>query len=157
MGAIELLKGQHREVEGLLQRLGEVEGGARVRLLGEVAELLTLHTALEERYFYPVMRVEGLTHHAERSFAEHAEVKRLLSDIMEMKQRDPRLPELVARLSAAVKKHVAEEEGEVFPLVLERIDEAVLASTEEEMRRAMGQLQDEELLAAADHGGLSPA
>ena len=157
MSAIELLTAQHREVEQRLSRLFEVEGGARVRLIGEIAELLTLHTALEERYFYPVLRVEGLAGHVERSFAEHAEVKRLLSDIMEMKQRDPRLKEVLSRLSEAVTKHMQEEEQQVFPEAVRRIDDAVLRSTEEEMRRAMGQLENEELLAAADHGGLSPS
>ncbi len=149
--AIDLLEGQHREMERLFERIRTTErGGARVRLIGQLAELITLHSALEERYFYPVLRVEGMTHLVERSFAEHGEVKRLVSDLMEMKQRDPRLDELLARIEGLVKKHVAEEEGELFTRAREVASESVLAGADGEMRRAMGDLQEKELLEIAD-------
>lgn len=150
MAAIEMLEAQHREMERLFERIRAEQGGARVRAIGELAELLTLHSALEERYFYPVLRVEGLTALVERSFAEHNEVKRLVSDMLEMKQRDPRLMELLGRIEAAVTKHVTEEEQELFPRARERTNEAVLQSAEDEMVRAMRSLEDKELLEIAD-------
>ena len=56
MSAIELLKQQHREVDGLFQRIKVANGDERISLLGQVAEALTIHAALEEHFFYPFAR-----------------------------------------------------------------------------------------------------
>jgi hemerythrin superfamily protein len=157
MPAIDLLQSQHREAESLLQQITQTTGGARVRLIGALAELLTMHCELEERYFYPMLRAEGMGEVIDRSFGEHGAMKRLLSDIMEMKQRDPRLGDLLARLDQMVRKHVQEEEGEVFPRAREVTDEALMRSAAEEMRRGVYELRDKELLEMADEqGGAAP-
>lgn len=150
MAAIDHLKHQHRETEDLFERIKQATTNEKVRLLGELTEALTLHAALEERYFYPLARENGLAAEMDHSQREHAEVRRMLSDIMSMKKSDPRLNETISRLEASVKKHVHEEENEIFPRVLEKVGSEELDRVDQQMREAEQSLKDKELLEAAD-------
>lgn len=150
MAAIDHLKHQHRETEDLFERIKQATTNERVRLLGELTEALTLHSALEERYFYPLARQNGLTQEMDRSEREHGDVRRMLSDIMSMKKSDPRLNETIGRLEAAVKKHVQEEENEIFPRLLEKVGSEDLDRVGQQMLEAEQSLKEKELLEAAD-------
>jgi hypothetical protein len=55
-----------------------------------------------------------------------------------------------------VRDHVQEEENEIFPKAREKIDAAALERTGEEMKRAMGALENEELIAQADEQPVAP-
>ena len=88
-----------------------------VRALGKVAEALTIHAALEEQYFYPFARQQGVDGLIDESFQDHAEVKRLLSEILQMKQTDPGLEGLCLRLERMVTEHVSQEESALLPKV----------------------------------------
>lgn len=148
--AIDLLVQQHREAEELLEQIKQVQGMERVRLLGQLAEALTLHTTLEERFFYPLLRDNGMSDVVQRSIEEHGQVRRLLSEMLSMKKSDPRLPEIIGRLEEAVKKHVSEEESEVFPRTKEKVDGQQLESLEGQMKDAAHTLENGELIEAAD-------
>lgn len=145
MSAMELLSQQHREVEGLFEKLKTAQGGQKIALLGRLAESLTLHATLEERHFYPLLRQSGLEAVVSKSLADHADARRMVSEILELKRSDPRLDQTIARLESSVSAHVREEEGQLFPQARERCDAAALDRAGEEMRRAMGALENEEL------------
>ena len=70
MAALELLISQHREAMDLLARIRAetVNGGARIRMMGALAEVLTLHTTLEEQFIYPLLRDEGFGDLAARMY-----------------------------------------------------------------------------------------
>lgn len=148
--AIDFLAQQHREAEQLMSRIRTSNGPEKIRLLGDLAEALTLHTTLEERYFYPVIRNHGMEDVVDRSIAEHGQVRRLLSEMLSMKKSDPRLNETISRLEAAVRAHVEEEERTVFPQTKERVDPEELSALEDQMRRASQALENGELIEAAD-------
>lgn len=150
MAAMDLLSEQHREVEDLLRRIKEAKGGERVRLLGAVAEALTLHAALEERFFYPALREYGLGELADRGLKDHQEVRHLISELMDIKQRDPRLNDMIEKLEKSIKAHVEEEEGEIFQRAREKMEDSALEHAETAMRNAISSLKDKELLEAAD-------
>lgn len=152
MSALDLLSEQHREVEDLLRRVKSTTGGERVRFLGDIAEKLTLHMALEERFFYPALREWGLGDVVDRSEREHRNMREGLSRLMDLKQKDPRLEEAVTTLERTVLEHVREEENEVFPRAKEKVDHSALDHAENAMRNAMTSLEEKELLTAAEEG-----
>jgi hemerythrin superfamily protein len=85
----------------------------------------------------------------DHSLEEHAEARRLVSQILELKRSDPRLDQTIARLESAVQRHVEEEEGQIFPQARERLGPDALDRAGEEMNGAMGSLENEELIAEA--------
>ncbi|AKJ00975.1 hemerythrin HHE cation binding domain-containing protein [Archangium gephyra] len=151
MSAIELLKQQHREVDGLFQRIKSTTGDERISLLGQVAEALTIHAALEEQYFYPFARQQGVDGLIDESFQDHAEVKQLLSEILQVKQTDPRLDELCLRLERMVTEHVSQEESALLPKVQAVANEDELVSMRDDMQQAIDNWRNKELLRMAEH------
>ncbi|WP_375771125.1 hemerythrin domain-containing protein [Archangium gephyra] len=151
MSAIELLKQQHREVDDLFQRIKSSTGDERISLLGKVAEALTIHAALEEQYFYPFARQQGVEGLIDESFQDHAEVKQLLSEILQVKQTDPRLDELCGRLERMVTEHVGQEESALMPRVEAASNAEELVSMREDMQQAIDNWRNKELLRMAEH------
>ncbi len=151
MSAIELLKQQHREVDGLFQRIKASNGDERISLLGQVAEALTIHAALEEHFFYPFAREQGVEGLIDESFQDHAEVKQLISEILQVKQTDPRLDELCLRLEHMVTEHVGQEEAALLPQVESRANPDELVSMRAEMEEAISNWRNRELLRLAEH------
>jgi len=145
VGAIDLLRQQHRDVEDLFEQLRTAERRQKIGLLGKLAEDLTVHATLEEKYFYPAAQKNpDLAARVAQARAEHDQVRRMISEILELKSRDPQIDSLVAQLEATVKKHVEEEEREFFPRM--EADATVLAMMGEQMQREQGELRRQELL-----------
>ncbi len=151
MSAIELLKQQHREVDGLFQRIRASTGDEKISLLGQVAEALTIHAALEEHFFYPFAREQGVEGLIDESFQDHAEVKQLISEILQVKQTDPRLDELCMRLERMVTEHVTQEETSLLPKVEAQANPDELLSMRAEMQEAVNSWRNRELLRMAEH------
>lgn len=151
MSAIDLLKQQHRDVEQLFERLQDSSGEERIALLGELAENLTLHAALEERFFYPFARELGVGNIIDESYQDHVEVKQLLSQILQTKQTDAGLMQLITRLQRMVSEHVGEEERSLLPQVQASADAQELFSLREDMLEAMESWRNGELLKLAEH------
>lgn len=151
MSAIDLLKQQHRDMEQLFERLQGSSGVERIALLGELAENLTLHAALEEQFFYPFAREQGVGNIIDESFQDHAEVKQLLSQILQTKQTDAGLMQLISRLRRMVTEHVGEEERSLLPQVQASADAQMLLSLREDMLEAMETWRTGELLKLAEH------
>jgi len=151
MGPTELLRQQHRDVEALFDRMRGARRDEKVRLLGKLAEDLTLHAALEERIFYPAARrIRELEGALEHSGQEHARMRRLVAGLLALKQTDPALDAVIADLERNVRAHVAEEEGYLLPKVDAQLGEAALAEVAREMERATPELQAQDLLEEAE-------
>lgn len=151
MSAIELLKQQHREVDGLFQRIKASHGDEKISLLGQIAEALTIHAALEEHLFYPFAREQGAEGLIDESLQDHVEVKQLISEILQVKQTDPRLDELCLRLERMVTEHVSQEESSLLPTVQARANPDELISMRAEMQEAINSWRNRELLRMAEH------
>ncbi|QRK09085.1 hemerythrin domain-containing protein [Archangium violaceum] len=151
MSAIDLLKQQHREVDDLFLRIKSSEGDERISLLGKVAEALTIHAALEEQFFYPFAREQGVDGIIDESFKDHAEVKHLISEILQVKQTDPRLNELCGRLERMVTEHVSHEERTLMPKVESLANREDLVSMRDGMLQAIDNWRNSELLRMAEH------
>ena len=121
---IELLKQDHREVEGLF---ASFESGRRSATADSICEELEVHTAAEETFVYPALReaVSGGGHLADEAEGEHAEAKQIIGRIKQTRDPD-HLADVMAELKQAIEHHVEEEEGTVFPKMASDLGEAEL-------------------------------
>ena len=120
MKATDLLKKQHREVEGLFKKLEKADKAQeRRQLLDQLSMNLEAHTTIEEEIFYPAVAELG-TKKAEEmvneAFEEHHVVKLVLHDLPNVDPEDERFEAKVTVLSELIEHHVDEEEEEMFKL-----------------------------------------
>jgi hemerythrin superfamily protein len=153
MDAIALLKQQHREVDELFERIRTSGNEEKVLLLGRISEKLTIHAQLEERHFYPFARRMGIQDMVDHSLEEHARVKRLIADLLQLKRHDPRIDQDIQQLIQAVQSHVKEEENTLFPRLMSMASEEDLRSVGREMQTTLGELSQQELLKMAENQG----
>jgi hemerythrin-like domain-containing protein len=115
---IELLEHDHREVE---ETFGEFERATdpqeRRTIADKIIIELVRHSEAEEQAVYPVMArtIEGGKELVEHEISEHSEAERIMKDLDGMDPGDPKFGVLMTQLMAAIREHIAEEEGEAFP------------------------------------------
>ena len=122
MDAIGMLKNDHKTVEQLFKRFeraGERAYVEKREIVDRIIEELSVHAAIEEQLFYPVVRatVPETEDIALESLEEHHIVKWVLSELETMTPEDERFNAKVTVLIENVRHHVAEEEAEFFPMV----------------------------------------
>lgn len=143
MSAIDMLESQHREVEDLFEELESATGSEKIEIFEELADRLAVHAALEEQHFYPAAKDEKTEDLLRESVEEHLAVKRLIADLLELKQADETFDAKVTVLKEQVEHHVEEEEGELFPKVKKLLDAETLDALEQEMTATQDQLDAE--------------
>ena len=135
MKATEMLKQQHREVEGLFKELKSAGAGERAALLERIEEKLQTHMQIEEDIFYPAVREQGTKKADEivpEAYEEHAVVKLVLGTIPDIDPEDERFEAKMTVLEELIEHHVEEEEKEMF-----KIAEKLGAETLEELASQM--------------------
>lgn len=120
MDALTLLERDHRRVERLFERfeaLGSAAHKTRRDLADRIVEELARHGAAEEQIFYPAVRhgTPGAQGSVAEAMEEHHVVKWLLSEIDGMDPADERFAPKVKLLGELVRRHIQEEERELFP------------------------------------------
>jgi hypothetical protein len=142
MDAIELLKRDHAKVTELFHRMNDGGGLAGVvrRLTGNsasprqrrtialrICDELDTHSAIEESAFYPAVRAlrdDVLNPLPDESLTEHARINERVAAARAVMDDEGRLREAMSSLQACVDRHLREEEGELFPLVEDRMPDA---------------------------------
>jgi hypothetical protein len=112
LNAIELLKADHRQVEGWFEEFESSRSDRRKQELAQkICKALTVHAQIEEEIFYPAfLEATGnkdIHHEAE---VEHNGAKRLIAEIEAAGPEDDYYEAKVTVLSEMVKHHVKEEE-----------------------------------------------
>ena len=123
--AIELLKGDHREVEQLFKQYEDIKEGAedaaKEELVAQICDALTVHAQIEESIFYPAARQalpqEEGQELLNEAAVEHQTLKDIIGRLEIAPTSDPLYDAGVKVLSEYVKHHVKEEENELFPKV----------------------------------------
>lgn len=138
MDAIELLTNDHREVERLFAQLGD-EGADQHHILGQIVRQLAMHDAVEKRVLYPEVEqyVPGGRVLAERALAEHDEADQLLASVDGRDPSDPEVARQLDLLMAAVRRHVSEEESEIFPALMRASEPGQLVRLGTKLESAM--------------------
>jgi hemerythrin superfamily protein len=143
MDAITLLKDDHKSVEQLFRRFEQAGDRAyteKRNIVDRFSEALSVHAAIEEQLFYPVVRetvprTEDVTL---ESLEEHHIVKWVLSELESMDPEDERFDAKVTVLLENVRHHVREEEQELFPRVRKELGRDALNELGDAMARARG-------------------
>ena len=106
--AIELLRSDHDELRRLLSALETDSGG----LVAQLVMAASGHEAIEEQYFWPLVRrrVQNGPRLADEAVSQEQEVKRLL-DLLEKHGSDAPLRQVIA----VTRAHIDFEETEVWP------------------------------------------
>jgi hemerythrin superfamily protein len=140
MGAIDMLEGQHREVEDLFEEFEEAKGGKKRTVFLMIADKLAVHAAIEEKHFYPAAKSKDTEDLLLESAEEHLAVKRLIADLLGLEAGDETFEAKVTVLKEQVEHHVEEEEKELFPKVKKLLDETTLEALEQEMTATQEEL-----------------
>ena len=115
--AIQLLKADHREVEGMFSQFEKTNGMfTKAKLAEQICLALKVHTQIEEEIFYPAAR-DALSDEemVDEAVVEHAAAKDLIAEIEAMEPGEDLFDAKVKVLSEQIEHHVEEEEKEMFP------------------------------------------
>ncbi|HUC97429.1 MAG TPA: hemerythrin domain-containing protein [Candidatus Polarisedimenticolaceae bacterium] len=140
--ATQMIRQDHKKVEGLFKKFEQTKGSQAKRRLAETAMVeLEVHAALEEEIFYPAVKREvddGSM--VQEAMEEHQTVKQLISELKGMKEADDEFESQFSQLVENVQHHVQEEENEMLPKVEE--SELDLNSLGEQMSQRKQELQN---------------
>ena len=116
--AVSVLKSHHRQVEGLFEQvLSSEDARTRKELMQTIADLLAMHTKIEEDIFYPAVRslgTDAIEDLVDEAFEEHHVVDLVLAELPLVSARDDRFAAKMTVLSELVEHHVKEEERDMF-------------------------------------------
>ncbi|HET7392738.1 MAG TPA: hemerythrin domain-containing protein [Candidatus Binatia bacterium] len=115
--ATQMIRQDHKKVEGLFKKFEQTKGAQAKRRLAEDAMAeLEVHAALEEEIFYPAVKKEvddGSM--VQEAIEEHQTVKQLISELKGMDEADEEFESQFSQLVENVQHHVEEEENEMLP------------------------------------------
>ncbi len=142
MNAIELLKQDHDKVDKLFQKVKGEQGDPQ-ELAEQIRIELEVHTQIEEQIFYPYLMENGndeIKDIVKEGIEEHRQVKSLLKQIEGLTDGSESLDPKLQVMMEDVEHHVQEEEGELFPLVVEQFDGETLNDLGQELQEMKEQL-----------------
>ncbi len=127
MDALTLLKQDHQTVEELFQRFeasGDRAVKAKKAVMDRVIRELSIHGEIEEMFFYPACREKGgeLEALILEALEEHHVTKWTLDELQKMPAEHERFVAKATLLIANVRRHVKEEERELFKMVRQAFD-----------------------------------
>ncbi|NLE86306.1 MAG: hemerythrin domain-containing protein [Myxococcales bacterium] len=147
MNAIDLLLAQHREIENLFGQCKKASGEDKLELFHAIADLLVLHTSIEEEHFYPAAATGGIPEAQVReALEEHLLVKRSLADLLAQDAVDAEFDAKLQVLEELVAHHVKEEEDELFPAVESKLSKTRLRELGAALESMTTELEEEEAL-----------
>jgi hemerythrin-like domain-containing protein len=149
MDALTLLREDHLEVLGLLDRLERGPGNGRAsvtpadlrefkHLVTELVRAESAHEAVEEQYFWPSVAhwLEPGRQLAEPALEQEQQAKKLLHRLDHLDPSDPKFVELVDQAIADAREHISYEEEQVWPVVRERMAPSELRELGDKMATA---------------------
>ena len=116
VNALDMLRDDHRKVEGLFEQFEQADNRSRQRIADEALSELEIHAQLEEKLIYPAIRDEvDADELMDMALEEHHVAKTLIKELRKMAPRDQRYTAKFKVLAESVKHHIKEEEGEIMP------------------------------------------
>lgn len=148
MDAITFLRQDHVTVLGMLDELERApadgrpatpdDQAARKRLVTELVMAESAHEAVEQQYFWPSVRhwLDEGRHLATPALEQEQAAKHVLQELDSLEPGDPKFEDLVSRIIADGRAHIAYEEREVWPIVQQRMAPSELDEVGEKMATA---------------------
>jgi hemerythrin-like domain-containing protein len=146
--AITLLREDHVKVLAMLDQLERAPGdgrsvtpqdsAARKKLVTELVMAESAHEAMEEQYFWPSVQhwLEEGRDLAAPALEQEQAAKQMLQKLDKLEAGDPKFEDLVSRIVADGRAHIAYEEREVWPVVQQRMARSELDELGERMATA---------------------
>ena len=139
--ALDLLKAQHRAVDGLFRDIQSANATSKAARFRELADMLAVHATIEESIFYPGIRSAETEELLAESAEEHLAMKRTLADMLEEDVAGDAFDAKLSVLEEQVHHHaMEEEEGKLFPKVRAATDDGYRAALAGEMIALMVEL-----------------
>lgn len=137
--AVDVLEADHREVDVLLWQLEQQAEAAPKRVLDEAVRKLSVHSAIEIELLYPFVaeHVEGGNDRAKQARLDHEEVEMSMLRLRSVPMSTEEFRGELAKLIADVRRHVGEEEAELFPALRGAADEGELTTLGQRLQHAM--------------------
>jgi hemerythrin-like domain-containing protein len=147
MNAFQLLKEDHKKVDGIFKQLEPTTERAektRTELFARLQQELDIHTRVEESVFYPAIKQAAETREIVlEGFEEHHVVKLLLKELEAVPVDTEQWAAKLKVLQENVEHHVEEEEEEMFQKARQVLSEEDIdrlgAEMEEEKKRLLQQ------------------
>lgn len=141
MNALTLLKQDHGNVEALFERFEQApadDARSKREIVDKLIEHLSVHATVEEQIFYPAVRslVPAENDVVLEALEEHHVTKLTLSELEKLPATAERFDAKVRVLIESVRRHVQEEEDELFPAVRDTLSNEQLIEIGETMERA---------------------
>ena len=140
-GPVEMLEADHVKVKALFDKFEEAGDRmikAKQQIIEEVFAALEVHTQLEEEIFYPAVKAVGDKENKKiiaESSEEHLVVKHLMEEMRALAPSDEQYAAKFTVLMENVRHHIEEEEGEMFPMAEEELDDDLDELLEQMMER----------------------
>jgi hemerythrin-like domain-containing protein len=117
----QILTKQHREVDGMLSKLAELEqAGTRRSLFRVLKQQLLSHAKAEEKTFYAALAHAGEKRDARHAKHEHRDIEAALAKVDAVGfDDDSAWSSAIQKLTDTVQHHVEEEESEIFESALD--------------------------------------
>lgn len=116
---VDVLIADHRELQELFGQLERSQGtpDERRRLVDVVIAELVRHFVAEEEHIYPTVRkvLPDADQAADHKISEHAQAERTMKRLEQLDRLDPRYNELIMQLITAMRRHISDEEADLFP------------------------------------------
>lgn len=136
MNAIELLKKDHKVVDGLFQQVKATDESEHAAIFEQINAELEVHTHIEEAIFYPRMLEDGdeeLQDITKEAIEEHRQAKMFLRELSSLADESEKFEPKLKVLMEDIEHHVMEEEGEMFKMVEEQFDAEELEDLGQQM------------------------
>lgn len=138
--ATQLIRQDHRRVEGLFKKYGQTKGAQGKRRIAQNAMTeLEVHAALEEEIFYPAIEKEIDRSMLQEARQEHQKVKQAIAELKKLQDDEEEFDSTFTEMMEDVRHHVEEEENEMLPQVEET--ELNLSQLGQQMSKRKQQLQ----------------
>jgi hemerythrin superfamily protein len=143
LDALDLLRAQHRAVDGLFRRIRSAKGAGKTASFRELADMLAVHATIEEWIFYPGVRNAKTEELLAESAEEHLAMKRTLADMLDEDVEGEGFTAKLGLLEEQVHHHaMEEEEAKLFPKVRAATDDDYRAALAGAMIALMVELQE---------------
>jgi hemerythrin superfamily protein len=119
MDIFEHIKKEHKEVDGMLQKLSR---GYDAAVFDELKLALAAHMKAEEASLYPAMK-EQEADMVEHANEEHAEIRDILGELDEGDKKGNPFTSKISKLTEVINDHVMDEEEDMFPKAKEMFDQ----------------------------------
>jgi hypothetical protein len=145
MNAMELLKQDHQKVKKLMEEIDSTtERGLKTRdeLFTTFKDEMAVHERIEEEIFYPRLTEQAKTKDiALEGYEEHHVMDLVISELDDVPYDDEHWGAKFTVMKENVEHHIEEEEGEMFKLARQALDNDALEDLGERMEARTRELE----------------